>query len=214
MSVVVKICGLNSIAAVEAATGHGAHMVGFVFYPPSPRYVTPEAARPLVAAVPSGIDRVGVFVDPDDALLTQVLAKVSLDMLQLHGSESPARVRAIRKKFGLPVIKAFKVAGPDDTAKARAYDGIADWLMFDAPPIDRADALPGGNGVVFDWRLLCGQGYRRPWILSGGLDAKNVTKAVRVSGASAIDVSSGVEDAPGRKNADRIKAFLDVAARL
>lgn len=205
MTVLVKICGLTSAAAVDAAIAYGADMVGFIFYPPSPRHLEIEQAAALVAAVPSGVERVGVFVDPDDALLESVLKRVALDLLQLHGSETPERVRQIRSRHKLPVIKAIRVATAADVEQARAYDGIADWLMFDARDVGR---LPGGNGVAFDWRLLAGARFKRPWLLSGGLNAGNVAEAIRQSGASAVDVSSGVEDAPGRKNPVLIKAFL------
>lgn len=205
MTVLVKICGLTSAAAVDAAIAYGADMVGFVFYPPSPRHLTIDQAATLAAAVPSGTERVGVFVDPDDALLESVLKRVALDLLQLHGSETPDRVRQIRSRHKLPVIKAIRVATAADVEQARAYDGIADWLMFDARDVGR---LPGGNGVAFDWRLLAGVRFKRPWLLSGGLNAHNVADAIRQSGASAVDVSSGVEDAPGRKNPALIQAFF------
>ena len=211
---ITKICGITSPAALAAAVDHGAAMVGFVFYPPSPRCLAPAQAGPLADAVPAGVDRVGVFVDPDDALLAEVLGRVRLDMVQLHGNETPARLKQVRAKFGLPVIKAIKLASVADLAKARDYDGVADWLLFEAPAPDRPGALPGGNGQSFDWRLLAGQKFRRPWLLSGGLDAGNLAQAVRSSGAVAVDVSSGVEDAPGRKNPARIKEFLVTAAAL
>jgi phosphoribosylanthranilate isomerase len=215
MTVLAKICGVTSPGAVAAAVAGGADMIGFVFFPPSPRNLTPEQAATLAAAVPTGIDRVGVFVDPDDATLEAVLAKVPLDLIQLHGDESPARVRMIREKFRLPVIKAIRVSGPQDVARARDYDGVADWLMFDSrAPRGGEGGLPGGNGMAFDWRLLAGQGFRRPWLLSGGLDCDNVAVAVAESGAVAVDVSSGVEQAPGRKDPKRIKAFLETVKRL
>jgi phosphoribosylanthranilate isomerase len=212
--VITKICGITSLAALEAAVDNGAAMVGFVFYPRSPRYLPPAKAAPLADAVPTGVDRVGVFVDPDDALLDDVLDRVRLDMIQLHGDETPARVKAVRAKYRLPVIKAIKLGAAEDLDKAREFDGVADWLMFEAPMPDQAGALPGGNGRSFDWRLLAGQKFRRPWLLSGGLNAENVATAVKASGALAIDVSSGVEDAPGRKNPARIEEFLATATAL
>ena len=205
MAVLVKICGLTSAAAVDAAIAYGADMVGFVFYPPSPRCLTLDQAAALAAAVPSGTDRVGVFVDPDGPLLESVLTRVALDLLQLHGSETPDRVRQIRDRHKLPVIKAIRVGTAADVEQARAYDGIADWLMFDARDVGR---LPGGNGVAFDWRLVAGVRFKRPWLLSGGLNAGNVVEAIRQSGAAAVDVSSGVEDEPGRKSPALIQAFF------
>jgi phosphoribosylanthranilate isomerase len=213
-AVITKICGITSLAALEAAVDNGALMVGFVFYPPSPRYLAPTKAATLVDAVPSGVDRVGVFVDPTDAFLDDVLGRVRLDMVQLHGEETPARVKQVRDKYRLPVIKAIKLGAADDVDKARDFDGVADWLMFEAPAPDRPDALPGGNAQTFDWRLLAGRKFRRPWLLSGGLNAQNVAVAVKLSGALAIDVSSGVEDAPGRKNPARIEEFLATTAAL
>ncbi|MCW5731486.1 MAG: phosphoribosylanthranilate isomerase [Alphaproteobacteria bacterium] len=215
MSVLVKICGLSTPEAVAAAVDHGAGMAGFVFYPPSPRHVTAEQAAELIEPMPSGVDRVGLFVDADDATIESVLNHAALDLLQLHGAETPERVQEVKRRFRRPVIKAIKLQGPEDLAEADRYDGIADWLLFDAKaPKDLPGALPGGNGLVFDWELLRGRRFRRPWLLSGGLDADNLAEAVRISGAPAVDVSSGVESAPGRKDVLKILAFLHVAARL
>ncbi len=214
MSVEVKICGVNSPAALGAAVAGGADYVGFNFYPPSPRYVTPGAARELAAAAPESLIKVGVVVDLDDAALAAILKHAPLDMLQLHGHESPERVTEIRARFALPVIKAVKIAGADDVAGARAYCAVAERLLFDAkPPKDMAGALPGGNALALDWQLLAGTAWPIPWMLSGGLDADNVAEALRVSGARAVDVSSGVEDKPGAKNPDKIRAFLTAAKR-
>jgi len=215
MAVRAKICGINSREALDAAVAGGASFVGFVFYPPSPRALTPAAAGELAAAVPRTVGKLGLFVDDPDERIADVLAKAPLDMLQLHGQETPARVAAIRRHFGLPVMKAVKVAGADDLAAADGYIGVADWLLFDAkPPADMKGALPGGNGLVFDWQLLAGKRFRRPWLLSGGLDADNLAEAVRISGAHAVDVSSGVERAPGVKDPGRIRAFLAAARGL
>lgn len=215
MSVLVKICGLSTMEAVGAAVDHGAGMVGFVFYPPSPRHVTAEQAAALIEPMPSGIDRVGLFVDADDATIEAVLSRAALDLLQLHGNETPERVQEVKQRFRRPVIKAVKLQGPGDLKEADRYDGIADWLLFDAKaPKDRPGLLPGGNGLAFDWELLRGRRFRRPWLLSGGLDADNLAEAVRVSGAPAVDVSSGVESAPGKKDVLKILAFLHAAARL
>lgn len=215
MMPLVKICGLSDPDSLATAVDFGASMVGFVFYPPSPRAVTPAQASGLVGAVPSGVERVGLFVDATDAALDAVLRQVSLDVLQLHGAETPNRVATLRKRYRLPVIKAIKLAGESDLAQAARYEGIADWLLFDAkPPRTMNTALPGGNGLVFDWQLLAGRRFQRPWLLSGGLDADNLADAVRISGAHAVDVSSGIENAPGVKDPERIRAFLAAAARL
>ncbi len=215
MTIAAKICGLNDAASLRAATTAGAAFVGLMFYPPSPRAVTPAEAGTLAAQVPAGVGKVGVFVDPDDELLDTVLAAVPLDLLQLHGQETPERVAGIAKRAGLPVMKAIRVAERADIEAARAYEDVADRLLFDAKaPKTMADALPGGNGLVFDWNLLRDAAWRRPWMLSGGLDAGNVADAVRISGAPAVDVSSGVETAPGAKDPAAIKAFLDAVKAL
>ncbi len=215
MSIEVKICGVNSPAALAAAVEGGADYLGFNFYPPSPRYVTPEAVREIAAPTPESVTKVGVVVDLDDAALAAILARAPLDMLQLHGRESPERVAEIRARFGLPVMKVVRIAGADDVAAAEAYCSAADRLLFDAkPPKDMTGALPGGNALALDWRLLAGKAWPIPWLLAGGLDAENLAEAVRTSGARALDVSSGVEDAPGRKSPDKIRAFLSAAKGL
>ena len=209
-----KICGINSPVAAVAAAAGGAAFIGLVFYPPSPRAVSPERAAQLAALVPARIGRVGLFVDPDDATLRSVLSTVPLTLLQLHGRDSPERIAAVKERFGLPVMKAIGVAEPSDLDAAAAYLGVADWLLFDAKPPPRPGALPGGNARAFDWRLLAGRSWPIPWMLSGGLTAASLADAVRITGARAVDVSSGVEDRPGVKNPDRIRAFLEAAARL
>jgi phosphoribosylanthranilate isomerase len=215
MAVLAKICGINDAGAMRSAIAGGARFVGLVFYPPSPRALDPATAAGLAELVPDGIVKVGLFVDPDDALLDEVLAVVPLDMLQLHGNESPARCRDIRESTGLPVMKAIKVADADDIAAARAYEGAVDWLMFDAKaPKEMADALPGGNALAFDWDLLSGADWPVPWMLAGGLEPGNVGAAVRASGAAVVDVSSGVESAPGRKDPARIARFLEEVGKL
>jgi phosphoribosylanthranilate isomerase len=213
MSIEVKICGLSTAAAVSAAVEGGADLVGFVFFPPSPRAIAPVAAAELVHAVPARVGRVGLFVDAGDDLIAGTLAAVSLDMLQLHGGESPARVAEVRRRFGLPVIKALPVATSDDLDRADRYVEVADRLLFDARPPAGANR-PGGNACPFDWRLLHGRRIRRPWFLAGGLSADNVAAAVRESGAAAVDVSSGVEDGPGVKSPEKIRIFLARTARL
>jgi phosphoribosylanthranilate isomerase len=215
MSVAVKICGLTTAEAVAATVAGGARFAGFVFYPPSPRDLTPEQAAVLVAGVAPGITRVGVFVDPDDATLERVLAKVPLDLLQFHGSESPARLAAVKDRFRLKVMKAIKVAGEVDLQAAKEYLTVTDWLMFDAkPPKDFHAALPGGNALAFDWKLLRQRHWPLPWMLSGGLTVDNRADAAGVSGAAMLDVSSGVERRPGEKDPAKIHAFLARAKAL
>ena len=209
-----KICGINNPAAAVAAAAGGAAYIGLVFYPPSPRFVTVEAAAGLAALVPERVERVGLFVDPEDATLAAVLKHVPLTMLQLHGRETPERVQAIRRRFGLPVMKVIGVAAAGDLDATKPYFGVADWLLFDAMPPQQPGALPGGNARAFDWSLLAGRSWPLPWMLSGGLSVATLGEAVRVTGARAVDVSSGVEDRPGLKNPDRIRAFLERAAAL
>ena len=213
MSVAVKICGLNDAAAGAAAVEGRADFVGFVFFPASPRFVEPETAARLGASVPKTIIKVGLVMDADDATLGQIVAEAKVDMLQLHGEESPARAAEIRARFRLPVMKALLVATAADVDKARDFEPAVDRLMFDArPPKDAT--RPGGNALPFDWTLLKGHAFAKPWLLAGGLSAANVAEAVRASGARAVDVSSGVEMAPGRKSSEKILEFLRVATTL
>ncbi|HTW53750.1 MAG TPA: phosphoribosylanthranilate isomerase [Stellaceae bacterium] len=214
MSVAAKICGLSSEAAIDAAVAGGAAYIGFVFYPPSPRAVAPVRAGELCAAVPSGIWRVGLFVDADDSAIRAVLDAAPLDLLQFHGGESPDRVFDVKNRFHRPVMKAISIAAAEDVLAAAAYQHAADMLLFDAKPPRGADALPGGNGLAFDWQLIAGREWRLPWMLSGGLTAELLPDAVRVSGARIVDVSSGVESAPGQKDPGKIRAFLEVARGL
>jgi phosphoribosylanthranilate isomerase len=214
MTVAAKICGLSTEAAVTAAVAGGAAYVGFVFYPPSPRAVTAERAARVCARVPEAIARVGLFVDADDDAIAAVLAAASIDLLQFHGGESPERVADAKIRFGRPVIKAVAIAGPEDLLAAARYEEVADILLFDAKPPRRPDALPGGNGLAFDWALIAGRSWRRRWMLSGGLTAELLPEAVRISGAAAVDVSSGVESRPGEKDLDKICAFLTAARAL
>lgn len=207
--VATKICGINDEAAMRTAIAGGVRFVGFVFYPPSPRAVEPEDAAQLAALAPGDVTRVGLFVDSGDALLESALTAVTLDMIQLHGSETPERCREIRTRWNLPVMKAIKVLTSGDIDAAGAYDGAVDWLMFDArAPKNVKDALPGGNALAFDWTLLAGRKFPVPWMLAGGLNPDNLAEAVRLSGAEVVDVSSGVESAPGRKDPRLIAAFL------
>jgi phosphoribosylanthranilate isomerase len=208
----VKICGLDRAEAVDTAVAHGAAYIGFVFYAPSPRNLTPEAAAPLIARVPENVIRVGLFVDPKDAEIEVVLALSALDLIQLHGSETPARVSEIKQLTNLPVMKAIKLAGPEDLATAADYYNVADQLLFDAKaPANMKNALPGGNALSFDWELLLDADIQLPWMLAGGLDASNLADAVTTSGATTVDVSSGVESTPGVKDLGRIEEFLNAA---
>ena len=213
MSVAAKICGLSTPETVAAAIAGGARFVGFVFFPPSPRNLSPAQAGPLVRTVPAGVTRVGVFVDPDDDLLKRVLAAAALDIIQLHGDETPERVAQIKQRFGKKTMKAIKVAGDDDLAATPRYYKVADWLMFDARPPKEA-TRPGGNALAFDWELLSTRRWPLPWMLSGGLTPENVAEAVRIAHATAVDVSSGVESAPGVKDVAKIRAFLGTVAAL
>ena len=215
MAIEVKICGLNSADAVAAAVENGARHVGFVFYPPSPRAIDAARAAELGRAVPAGITKVGLFVDAADETIAQILAQAPLDMLQLHGDETPRRVKEIRRRFGLPVMKAVRLASAADVAAADAYLAAADLLLFDAkPPPEMTGALPGGNAISFDWSLIAGRGWSLPWILSGGLHAGNLAAAIAATHATSVDLSSGVEDSPGRKNPEKIATFLRLAASL
>jgi phosphoribosylanthranilate isomerase len=214
MSVAAKICGLSSEETVRAAVVGGAAYLGFVFYPPSPRAITPTRAARLCAAVPYGISRVGLFVDPDDDTIGAVLTETQIDVLQFHGHESPERVAAAKLRFARPVMKSVAIAGPEDVLSAARYEEVVDLLLFDAKPPRRPDALPGGNGLAFDWSLIAGRSWRREWMLSGGLTAELLPDAVRISGAKVVDVSSGVERRPGEKDVDKISAFLAAARAL
>lgn len=213
MALGVKICGVNTTVAVESAISGGAALIGLMFFPPSPRYVTNHDAAKLAQLVPEGVRKVGVFVDPTDAQLERVLAQVGIDMIQLHGKENPERVETVKARTGRDVIKALPIASADDVAAAKGYEDAADWLLFDAKP-NTSGALPGGNGSPFDWSLLKGAKWKKPWLLSGGLTAENVAGAAKATGAHFVDVSSGVEDAPGHKSPERIRAFLEVARKV
>ena len=215
MALSVKICGINTPEAMAAAIDGGAKFVGLMFYPPSPRFIDLETAKALSEMVPPAIKRVGVFVDEPDETIAGILDSVPLDILQFHGAESPQRVTEAKSRFGLPVIKAVKIAGEADLAEAGAQEEAADIVLFDAkPPADMTGLLPGGNALAFDWRIIAGRSWRRPWMLSGGLDAVNLCEAVKISGARMVDVSSGVERRPGEKDPDLIRGFLHVAAGL
>lgn len=212
MSVTVKICGLREIDALDAAIDAGADYIGLVFYPPSPRNVDLEEAVALADHARGRATIVALLVDPDDAQVSHVSRDVRPDMIQLHGSESPERVAEIKKLSGRPVIKAIKVATRGDVDGAAAYRGVADRLLFDArAPEGASGMLPGGNGIAFDWRTLAGVDPETNYLLSGGLDAENVAEAIRVTGAPIVDVSSGVEEAPGIKDTALIRRFIAAA---
>ena len=202
----VKFCGLTRPADVEAAATAGAAYVGFVFFPNSPRHLTPEQARALALAVPPGIAKVALTVDMDDAGIDAILDSVPVDLLQLHGRETPERVAAVKSRTGLPVMKAVGVAGPEDLATLDSFTRVADQILVDAKA-PKGAALPGGNGIAFDWRLIAGRRWPLPWMLAGGLTPDNVAEAVRLTGARQVDVSSGVESAPGVKDPARMAAF-------
>lgn len=210
----VKICGLSDAAAVAAAVAAGADYLGFVFYARSPRYVSAAQAALLARGVPARVGRVGLFVDAGDAEIAGPVRAGAIDHLQLHGQETPERVAEIRALFGLPVIKAVPIAAPEDMAVAAGFEAAADMLLFDAKPPASENTLPGGNGQVFDWELITGHVWRRPWMLSGGLNVRNLADAVRISGAGIVDVSSGVERAPGIKDAEKIRAFVEAGKLL
>jgi phosphoribosylanthranilate isomerase len=215
VSVLAKICGLKTPETVAAAVDGRAALIGFNFYAKSPRSVDPATAKRLAADVPSTVRKVGLLVDDNDARIAEILAGCDLDLLQLHGHETPERVAEIRARFGKPVIKVIPVSEAADLDRAAAYEDVADYLMFDAkPPKSMANALPGGNALSFDWSLLGNRRFKLPWLLAGGLTPDNVAEAVHISGAPMVDVSSGVEDRPGEKNVSKIKAFLDAVRRI
>lgn len=203
----VKICGLKTPETVAAAVDAGARYLGFNFFPKSPRYAPPALARTLAMEVPVGVAKVGLVVNPTDADLDQLLDDVPLDMIQLHGAETPERVAEVRARYGLPVMKAVGVAEPSDVRALDAYGMVADQLLVDAKA-PKGAALTGGNGITFDWRLISKRGWNAPWMLAGGLTAQNVVQAIQLTGAKQVDLSSGVETAPGVKDPDLIHAFM------
>lgn len=214
MAVVAKICGITTPEAMAAALEGGARYVGLVFYPPSPRAIAPTAAARLATPVPAHVAKVGLFVDADDATIEATLDQVKLDLLQLSGAETPERVAAIKRRFRLPVMKAVKIGSQADVANAARYVDSADRLLFDAQEPKAADALPGGNGLAFDWSLLAGRQWPLPWMLAGGLTADNLPQAVAATEAACVDVSSGVEERRGVKSPEKIARFLAVARSL
>ena len=212
MSLIVKICGLSTPETLDVALQSGADMVGFVFFPPSPRHVGLETARELGRQVNGRAEKVALTVDADDALLANIVETLRPDILQLHGSESVSRLRDIKQKFGLPVMKVIAVETTADLGALPGYAAVADRILFDARA-PKGATRPGGLGSVFDWRLLSELDVKVPFMISGGLNAGNVAEAMRVTHASGFDVSSGVESAPGIKDPGMIRAFIR-AARL
>ena len=210
MPLAIKICGLKSPQALDVALESGADFVGFVFFPPSPRNIGFEVARTLGQRVQGRASKVALTVDANDETLLDIIAALKPDMLQLHGSETPNRVVAVRTRFGLPVMKALPIAERKDLSPIREYAQVADRLIFDARP-PRDATRPGGLGRVFDWTLLKDINAGVPFMLSGGLDATNVAGALRITRAPGVDVSSGVERAPGEKDPDKIRAFIQAA---
>ncbi|MEP1537165.1 MAG: phosphoribosylanthranilate isomerase [Paracoccaceae bacterium] len=206
----VKICGIKELAHLDVLAKAGARYVGFVFFEKSPRFVSLDAARSLSLATPTGIAKVALVVNADDAQLDTLASTVPLDMLQLHGTETPERVAEIKARYGLPVMKAVGVADADDVAALDRYAKVADQLLVDAKPPKHSE-LPGGNGLAFDWKLIAGRRWSVPWMLAGGLVPDNVGEAIKLTGARQIDVSTGVESAPGEKDPNLIKAFIAAA---
>jgi phosphoribosylanthranilate isomerase len=213
MPLLVKICGLKTSDALDAALEAGADMVGFVFFPPSPRNLGIEAARTLGDRVKGRAKKVALSVDATDGELDRVVEALKPDMLQLHGEETPERVAAVRSRFRLPVMKALPIEQKSDLAPIRIYEKVVDWLLFDGRP-PREATRPGGLGKTFDWTVLQNLDLKIPFMLSGGLDASNVVEALRITRAPAVDVSSGVESAPGEKDPDKIRAFIRAARGL
>ncbi len=204
----VKICGIKTAEALQAAVEAHARYVGFVFYPDSPRHVSLEEAKALSEQAPKSVRRVGLFVDPSNASLEKTLAHVELDMIQLHGSETPERITEIKSKFGKPVMKAVRISSKYDLEDFEDYEEAADWILFDSKPAH--EDSPGGTGQAFDWSILKGRTFSKPWMLSGGLNEDNVSEALLLLNPKVVDVSSGVEHARGEKDAEKIKAFIKI----
>jgi phosphoribosylanthranilate isomerase len=212
MTVRVKICGLSTPETTEASVAAGADYLGFNFIERSARYISPEGVASLARLVPSSVAKVALTLDADDETLDTVIQALKPDMLQLHGTEPPERLVELKSRYGLTLMKAIGISEPGDPESADIYRDSADLLLFDAkPPKSMAGALPGGNGLVFDWSLIAGHRPGMPWMLSGGLNAANVGEAIRITGAEAVDVSSGVETAPGIKSPELIEAFIKAA---
>ena len=208
--IAIKFCGLRKLDDIETAARTGARYVGLMFFPPSPRHLELEQAQALVQATPSDLSKVGVSVNPTNTFLETLLSYVSLDMLQLHGQESPERIAEIKKKFGLPVIKAIGLSDSSDLPQIAQYTQAADQILVDAKP-PKGGALPGGNALSFDWRLIKNQQWTKPWLLAGGLTPENVGQAIALTNAKQIDVSSGIESYPGMKDPQLMEKFAKAA---
>lgn len=202
----IKICGISDPDNLRVAIDAGARFVGFVFYPPSPRHVSFDTAWNLARAVPTGVRSVGLFVDPENDFLKEVTSGIQLDMVQLHGNETPGRIAEIKELTHVPIMKAVRVAEASDLDNVAGFEAAADWLLFDAKA--KNSDLPGGTGESFDWNLLKGRGFKKPWMLGGGLNVSNVREALSVLKPDAVDVSSGVEKSRGVKDPDKIKSFI------
>ncbi|MBD19990.1 MAG: phosphoribosylanthranilate isomerase [Rhodospirillaceae bacterium] len=215
MAISVKICGINTLDAMKASIETGSSFVGLVFYPPSPRSVTVAEAINLAKIVPPTIKKVGLFVDVSDKILKNITDDVPLDILQLHGKEPPQRVKKIKQFTGLPVIKAIHIENSGDFCEIEKYAGVADKILFDTKvPKNSKNFLPGVNALAFDWKLFGNQPWKDHWMLSGGLNAKNISEAVNLTGANTVDISSGVEITPGQKDPKLIKEFLETVLAL
>lgn len=208
MTIQTKICGLKTPEAVKAACDNGADFLGFNFFPQSPRFIDAATAASLAPHVTGNTKKVALFVNAEDSAIDEVLRLFPADIIQLHGHESPDRVEAIKGKFGRPIIKSFSIAEHDDLEEVSTYEAVADWFLFDARPPAGSD-LPGGNAHPFNWRLMKSARVMKSWFLAGGLTAANVREAIEQSGASMVDVASGVERTRGEKDPALIKAFLD-----
>jgi phosphoribosylanthranilate isomerase len=204
----IKICGIKTPDILSVAASSGARFAGLVFVPESPRYIHPEQARLLARQATTGLRIVGLFVNPDDENLLRILEQVPLDIIQLHGSESPARVAEIKSRTKLPIIKSFSISGTDDLNSVHSYISVIDWILFDSKA-PASSNVTGGNGVSFDWTILKDKKFEKPWMLSGGLTPENVGNALSILSPDAVDVSSGVESVRGIKDAQKIKDFCE-----
>jgi phosphoribosylanthranilate isomerase len=200
----VKICGIKDVETLRAALDSGGKYIGLVFYPDSPRYIDPQEAWPLTREIPPDVKLVGLFVNPDDKWLRNVLSRVKLDMIQLHGDEDPLRIVEIKAAYKIPVMKAIRIGGADDLAQIAKFENSADWLLFDK----KTDGEYGGTGKTFDWTLLAGKTFKKPWMLSGGLNSENVRKSLEILQPDVVDVSSGVERERGIKDPEKIRTFI------
>lgn len=209
MTTAIKFCGIKTKEALNAASRHGGDYVGLMMWPKSPRAIGLEQARALSLSQPGNLRIVGVFVNPADDELRKTLNDVPLDMIQLHGDEDPGRVAAIRALTGLPVMKAIRIATREDLFAVPSFESAADWLLFDTKADPKLSGLPGGTGLSFDWQILKDRTFQKPWMLSGGLNAENVGRALSILQPYAVDVSSGIEDSPGVKNSDKIAEFAN-----